>query len=201
MSRRRALDFYPTAGWATQDLLARVHIGGYVIEPCAGRLDIANELRGNSRITALMTNDLDPHRPTTMHGDATDLAFWSGFGDRLDWVVSNPPFNVAHKILPLAHKAARRGVAMLLRISYLEPCEGRAGWLAANPPDRLIVLPRISFTGDGKTDNVTCAWFVWTFGTSALSHVEHPIEVVPDPRDVPGALFSDPGDTLVLSHE
>jgi hypothetical protein len=51
---------------------------------------------------------------------------------------------------------------MLLRLSYLEPCNNRAEFLSVNPPS-LIVLPRISFTGDGKTDNVTCAWFVWDF--------------------------------------
>lgn len=49
---------------------------------------------------------------------------------------------------------------MLLRVSFLEPCNDRAEFLAAHPP-RLFVLPRISFTGDGKTDNVTCAWYVW----------------------------------------
>ena len=40
-------------------------------------------------------------------------------------------------------------------------CEGRGAWLAAYPPTTLIVLPRISFTGDGNTDSATCAWFVW----------------------------------------
>lgn len=33
--------------------------------------------------------------------------------------------------------------------------------LAAHPPTQLIVLPRHSFTGDGKTDRVTCAWMIW----------------------------------------
>ena len=50
---------------------------------------------------------------------------------------------------------------MLLRLSYAEPCLNRAEWLKAHPISHLIVLPRISFTGNGKTDNVTCAWFVW----------------------------------------
>ncbi len=45
--------------------------------------------------------------------------------------------------------------------SVLEPCEGRGAWLAAHPPQALIVLPRMSFTGEGKTDSVTCAWVVW----------------------------------------
>jgi hypothetical protein len=50
---------------------------------------------------------------------------------------------------------------MFLRLSYLEPVRNRGAWLAAHPPTGLIVLPRISFTGDGQTDTVTCAWMVW----------------------------------------
>ena len=37
----------------------------------------------------------------------------------------------------------------------------RGAWLNEHPPTTLIVLPRISFTGNGKTDSVTCAWMVW----------------------------------------
>jgi hypothetical protein len=47
-------------------------------------------------------------------------------------------------------------------------------WLAEHPPTKLIVLPRISFTGDGKTDSVTCAWYVWERG----EHVQS-LEIVP----------------------
>ena len=75
--------------------------------------------------------------------------------------MSNPPFGAAPRIVPLAVEHAVAGVAMLLRLSYLEPCENRSQWLSEHPPTRLIVLPRISFTGDGRTDSVTCGWFVW----------------------------------------
>lgn len=184
---RREHDFYPTPGWATTELLARVNVAGSVVEPCVGRSDIAVELTRDSRIREVITNDLDPTRPAELHGDATDTRWWSGLGP-FDWVVTNPPFTVAHKILPLAFQYARVGVAMLLRMSYLEPCEGRLGWLAVHPPQRLIVLPRISFTGDGKTDQVTCGWMVWE---PASAPMKTPIEIVPDPTDLPGALFDE----------
>ncbi len=69
---------------------------------------------------------------------------------------------------------ARVGVAFLLRLSYLEPCWDRADWLVQHPVSKLIVLPRISFTGDHKTDSVTCGWFVWVKGGT-----EQQIEVAP----------------------
>jgi len=58
-------------------------------------------------------------------------------------------------------------VAMLLRLSFLEPTakvNPRGPWLAECPPSRLIVLPRCSYTGDGRTDSVTTAWMIWLRG-------------------------------------
>jgi len=79
------------------------------------------------------------------------------------WVVTNPPFNAAPHILPLALEHCAIGVIALLRISYGEPCENRARWLWGNQDRQSILyLPkRVSFTGDGATDSVATAWFIW----------------------------------------
>lgn len=175
---RRLNDFYPTPSWATRELLSRVHIKGSVIEPCAGAGDIVAPLCDESRITLVDTNDLDRNHVAKMHEDATDQRWWAGLPE-FDWVITNPPFSVAHKILPLAFEYAKTGVAMLLRITYLEPCEGRSAWLNQYPPDGLIVLPRISFTGDGDTDSATCAWMIWGFMNGAAIQVVPPLA---DPR-------------------
>lgn len=157
---RRANDWYPTPSWATQMLINRVELRGFVLECCSGDGAIANALKTSKPKAHLVTtNDLDQKWDADFHGDATDPAWWED--QNCNWVVTNPPFTVAEKIVPLAVKHAFNGVAMLLRLSYLEPCGGRYGFLAERPPSTLIVLPRISFTGDGKTDSVTCAWMVW----------------------------------------
>ncbi len=180
-TERRPLDAYFTPTWATQELLKRVRITGMVLEPCVGDGAISDVLRESG--CRVITNDLDHNRAADSHFDATDTRGWNGLPG-IDWVISNPPFGVAPKILPIAIMGVRVGMAMLLRLSYLEPCEGRAGWLAENPPAQLIALPRISFTGDGKTDSVTCAWMVWTTVVEGGA-----IQVVPDPADLPGALL------------
>ena len=51
-------------------------------------------------------------------------------------------------------------VALLLRLSFLEGTRKRT-WLRIDPPKLVIVLPRISFTGDGRHDLVVPAWFLW----------------------------------------
>lgn len=156
---RRAWDAYFTPASAVESLLRVVEISGRVMEPCSGDGAIARPLVDHG--CEVVTNDLNPSMHALMHGDATDPAWWRK-GKGVPWIVSNPPFSLASTIVPLAHSAATKGVAMLLRLSWLEPCEDRVEFLTKYPPTALIVLPRISFTGDGKSDSVTCAWMVWS---------------------------------------
>lgn len=104
------------------------------------------------------------HSKADYTADVSKPEVWSTFPRGAHWVVSNPPFNQAPLIVPLAWAYAEIGIAMLLRLSFLEPVKNRGLWLNQCPPTELIVLPRISFTGDGKTDSVTCAWMIWRKG-------------------------------------
>lgn len=161
---RRSTDNYFTPSHATRALMDRISIFGRILEPCSGDGDIAS-VCGDRLGTTVFTNDMAIKRPAQFHLDMTAPHNWRAIIKEtgpIDWVVSNPAFSYAAPIVKLAHEHARCGVAMLLRLSFLEPCGNRSDWLAANPPSALIVLPRISFTGNGKTDSVTCAWIVWT---------------------------------------
>lgn len=157
---RRPWDAYYTPESAVKTLLEHVNITGRVMECCSGEGAIALPLVGHG--CSVVTNDLNPDMPSLLHRDATRVGWWEGLANPYEWVVSNPPFAVASQIVPLAHRYARVGIAMLLRLSWLEPCADRVEFLSQYPPTTLIVLPRISFTGNGKTDSVTCAWMVWS---------------------------------------
>lgn len=158
---RRQNDFYPTPAWATEELLKRISVRGTILECCAGDGAIADVMSreiDSQLASAVWTNDIDGSRNCHFTFDASIA--WPL--DRVaDWVITNPPFNSAAKIVPLAYEHAALGIAMLLRLSFLEPVEDRGAWLNEHPPTSMIVLPRISFTGDGNTDSVTCAWMVW----------------------------------------
>lgn len=162
---RRENDAYFTPASATEQLVGRLRLTGVVCEPCVGEHAIAEVVKREA-ITRLITNDLDRKRAADFHEDAAHFVFWRQLeaAGGVDWVVTNPPFLVAVEILKYAHAHARKGVALLLRLSILEPCDDRGEWLQEHPPTRQIVLPRISFTGDGATDSVTCGWFVWEHG-------------------------------------
>jgi len=159
-SVRRAFDYYPTPAWMTRALLRRMPALTFsqVLEPCAGDGAIVGVLREAGAIVD--TNDLDPSRETDWHLDATRDESWASFRSPT-WTITNVPFNLADQIVPLAVKHSRRGVATILRLSWLEPTADRADFLKEHPPDRLLVLPRHDFKGRGSTDSVTSAWFIW----------------------------------------
>ena len=164
-------DFYETPPWQTRALTSRQQIAGRVFEPCAGDGSIVNQL---PQFITVNTNDIDPVRNAQYHLDAICPESWRQFQSRgaIDWVVTNPPFNSAMPILINAHRCARVGVAMLLRISFMEPTGDRSDWLAVNPPTRQFIMPRWSYKCNGKSDSVTTAWFIW------LKNWTH-IEIVP----------------------
>lgn len=97
--------------------------------------------------------------------DATKASYWKNTAFKADWIVTNPPFKEAITILDYSYSHANKGVAMLLRITFLEPTVNRSAFLK-NHSDNLVRLipvnPRPKFRADTKsTDSTTVAWFVW----------------------------------------
>jgi hypothetical protein len=158
---RREFDYYPTPAWMTRALMRRESIYD-VLEPCSGFDAIANVFRAAGQ--SPVTSDLNPETPAHWHLDATQERTWEQLRESLcAWTVTNPPFDLADIIVPLAvrYSLPLGGVAMMLRLSWLEPTAARAPFLKANPPRRLIVMPRHDWRGTGSTDSVTSAWFIW----------------------------------------
>lgn len=179
---RRKYDFYPTPTAATKVLIAYHGFFGkcVVFEPCHGDGAITDVLRAAG--ATVITSDIDPARSVDLIRDARFFSFRDDLDPKLELlaatkakaVVTNPPFNQA---IGIVSNFVYQGVpcAFLLRLSFLEPTEDRGDWLRDNPPAGLIVIPRISFTGDGKTDSVTCAWMLWNvprFGIITVSKNE-----------------------------
>lgn len=176
---RRERDAYFTpmhAVYALRQVEGEAIRGQELVDPCCGDGRMAEVFAPH--FAYLTLNDLEPkieasrldamrsagpNAVTVKRVDATiaDPGLWVG----CDWVVTNPPWNLASAIAQNAIELARFGVALLLRLSFLEATRERQ-WLKRNPPKSLIVLPRISFDGSGHTDSVCPAWFLWGPGVT-----------------------------------
>lgn len=155
---RAPLDRYDTAAWMTEVLLRHVRElrGRLLLDPCAGNGTMAAQLR--PRFQRVITNDLDPRTMTQRHRNACHAGLWE---EALpDWTVTNPPFSHAGRIARHALDYSLRGVALLLPVTFLEVCKDRL-WIDAEPPQRILVLPRTRFRGQA-TDRVTVAWHIWS---------------------------------------
>jgi hypothetical protein len=169
---RRPNDFYQTPRWQVDALREHQFIAGTVLEPCAGDGSIAKVFRENQQ--EVWANDIDHQWLANSYHDATKEEAWKLCPVQTEWVITNPPFNGAFSILKHAYNHIGR-VALLLRLSFLEPTKERGQWLADHPPDKLIILPRWSYTQNGKSDSVTTAWMVW----DRFNRLAQPVVIYP----------------------
>lgn len=172
---RLELDRYYSPDGLTQALIERVRICGKVYEPCVGDGAIARHFKN------IRTNDIDRSVSADTHHDVLSQNAW---GYSPDWVVSNPPFAIATKVLQYAFNDARVGVALLLRTTFDEPTptNGRAQLLQhySDCQTHKIVFggPRPDFTGGGG-DSATVAWYVWQFNHSWTAlNVDPPFQYI-----------------------
>jgi hypothetical protein len=163
-------DFYETPHWQIEALLERVKPSGTIFEPCCGDGAISNFLSDYCvENIEVLTNDIELTRKADTHFDARDIHGWNNFcigyrnkiRNKINWTITNPPFTAAFEILVNAY-AHSNYVALLLRLSFLEPTREREKFLSTIPPKRVIILPRWKYNPDSKgTDSVTTAWMVW----------------------------------------
>ncbi len=171
-----SLDFFPTPPPATRALVEDVlmpllNIGrgdlASVREPAAGQGHMAEILRDYFRVVyASDIFDYGVDYPTCDY-----LARGLALGDDAprqvtDWVITNPPYNLAADFLERALSEASVGVALLLRTSWSEGEERferifkkRAPQIVAQFSERIAMLKG---RWDPAASSATAyAWYVW----------------------------------------
>jgi hypothetical protein len=95
------------------------------------------------------TNNILACLPADTHFDASKPDFVASMGaQRPSWIIASPPYSLATKAIANSLRLARKGVAMTLPLSFLEPTEERETFLSNNPPSRLLILPRCTYGAD-----------------------------------------------------
>lgn len=120
-----SLDYFPTPPWATRAFCEHVMpqlwgpwpdaFWGEALEPACGEGHMAVALAEYfENVTSSDVHDYGYGRVK----DFMLLDAWEPAS--FDWVITNPPFNLAEGFVRQALRVARRGVAMLVRTAFLE---------------------------------------------------------------------------------
>lgn len=176
---RDTLDRYYTPPDATQALLD--HLGpklcGTIWEPCCGKDWIGQEARKHPTVDRYIGTDVDPES-IRIHWTKGGSTFEPALLDFIhstplagfNWIVSNFPYSIGKgafkkSAADFLRKALQidpfASVAVLMRLSFLEPCKNREDIFANDPPTEIIILRRVHFIGAKSQNNCTSAWLIW----------------------------------------
>jgi hypothetical protein len=163
-SPKDALDDFPTPPWATRALAEYVMAPqGTCLEPACGRGHMSAALA--EYFDKVMSSDIFDYG----FGSVADFLNSTYDADSFDWVITNPPFNLAEEFIVRSMKIARRGVAMLTRTVFIESVERYNGLFKVNPPSRVAQfverVPMVEGRLERKASTATAyAWLIWEKG-------------------------------------
>jgi hypothetical protein len=181
MAQRRdppdAVDYFPTPLWASRALFRHVlpALGiesvDRVWEPACGEGHMASVITEFARKRVLASDIFDYGYGTAPHDFLHDEPL-----TKPDWVVTNPPFNLACEFTLRALDIAIDGVALLVRTQWIEGV-GRYEKLFRDRPPTLYApfverVPMVKGRWDPDASTATSyAWFVWCKNASALPRI------------------------------
>ena len=171
---RNSFDRYRTKATQLEKLFECISLKGMTVaDICGGKHDLIYETLSKLKDTKCITNDLNPKVHSDYHLDVTDDLFidkWSELSNRIavQWIVTSPPYGAnAIKCVKTALKLATYGIAMKLRLTFLEPCLERERFLKDHPISLLIPMRRDGIKG---RDSVCEAWFIWYKNSDIIHH-------------------------------
>lgn len=188
-SAASSLDFFPTPPWATRALVEEVlkptglyqyHHAGSAWEPACGAGHMALPLM--AYFSQVLATDVHDWGFGTIHGLDFTMAAAASAPIAPDWIITNPPFVLAERFVDRALTIATRGVAMLLRLQWLEGGDRHQLIFAGDRKPRYLCpfaerVPMIEGVWDPEASSATAyAWFVWdllepTTGRTEVVHI------------------------------
>jgi hypothetical protein len=162
---REPMDNYPTPNIAVLSLLKHESFNGIVWEPACGSGNIAKHFPG------CLASDI---RDDGIFGE-TGVDFMNDFRV-VDHIITNPPYRLAQQFAEHSLKCAKKKVAMLCKLAFLE---GKSRYsLFKNYPIKTVYVfsKRLPLTKEHDTRRqssmIPFAWFVWHVGYKGQTTIE-----------------------------
>ena len=161
-------DFYATDPNSVRDLLDTYSFSSNSFyEPCCGQGHISKVLKEYYPEAKHYATDLIDRGYGI--GDIDFLTY--NFNDKVDWIVTNPPYSLAKEFVDKSLSITSKGVAMFLKIQFLEG-QARRDWFKETPLKYVYVFSkRQDPLRDGQALNpktgkrwgstMCFAWFIW----------------------------------------
>lgn len=171
--RHDSLDDFPTPPWATRALCEFLRNGPpcefteehTVREPAANRGHMVKPLGESFKIVlGSDVHDYGAGFPVRdyLWGPAEHITM-------THWTITNPPFRLAEQFIERACHLSTRGVAMLVRLAFLEGIGRYERLFSINPPDYIlqfterVVMHKGRLAPEGSTATAYC-WVIWLTG-------------------------------------
>ena len=167
-----SLDYFPTPPWATRAFM-REHLQAH---KCPRRFErIWEPACGEGHMVAVLREFASDVRGSDVRDYGRGFSVGSFVGQGLDvmppwptcdWVITNPPFNLAIEFAHRALEEALDGVALLVRTAWVEGGDRYERLFSPHPPTQIVHyserVPMVAGRYDPKARSATAySWFIW----------------------------------------
>lgn len=171
LKKRAPADHYPTPGETTVAIMKFLGLprNTIIYEPCCGRGHISKTFQLNGY--RVISSDLYDYN----FGEAGIDFIYTRFKD-YDWIVTNPPFNLAEEFIKKAY-ANGKPFALLLKSTYFHASTRRELFFNTRPSHALPLTWRPDFTlskGPSRS-TMDCTWFIWS--EESFKNLDKPFNV------------------------
>jgi hypothetical protein len=154
-------DFYPTPDYVTKALMDREEFHGSILEPAAGAGDMVKVIQNYNK-NVIATDLIDRGNPEIESG----IDFLQ-YEKSVDHIITNPPFDLATEFLIKAKQIARKKIALLQRIQFLESKSRYPIFQDREFPLKKVYVfsERVKMSLAGRDckggSQMTFCWYIW----------------------------------------
>lgn len=167
-TNKTELDFFPTPAWATRALCTHILNNQSLsilncLEPACGQGHMSKPL--GEFFKDVSSFDIHSYG----YGETINFLDYHANDAKFDWIITNPPFNLAQDFIIKSIDIAEIGVAVLVRTNFLETI-GRYNNLFTVYPPSIVAqfserVPMIKGRVDRKASTATgYCWIIWQKG-------------------------------------